>query len=75
MNDMAKRKQLPEGSMFTQSDYEALRMHRKNLVDWVQKCDKAQSCGVDVAELRRIRDEVESQLAAIEHHFMNPSAG
>jgi len=72
---MAKRSKLPEGSMFTQGDYEALRMHRKNLADWVQKCDKAQKCGVDVAELRRIRDEVEQQLAAIEHHFMTPSAG
>lgn len=75
MNDMAK-KQLPTNDgLFTQQDQTNLRRHRKILNDWIQKCDRAEACGVDVGELRRIRDETDQALANVEHHFMGGVTG
>jgi len=72
---MAK-KQLPTvDSIFTPQDQQNLRRHRKILADWIVKCDRAQACGVDVAELRRIRDETDQALANVEHHFMGGVTG
>ena len=67
---MAKKQASPPVGLFTAQDLHTLRQHRHNLATWLTQCDKAKACGVDVEALRQMRDEVESQLAAIEQHFM-----
>lgn len=69
---MVKLKTEDRSQLFTRSDYETLRRERQRLNDLLTKFDKAEACGVDCAFLRATRDSVDSQLAAIQQHFMTP---
>lgn len=61
--------------LFTLTDYNLLRTHRRRLNDLLGKIDKATACGVACDFIKAQRDEVEAQLAAIEQHFMTPPPG
>lgn len=69
---MAKLKQDDSGTLFTRGDYELLRRERRRLNDLIPKLEKAQACGVACESFRSMRDEIDTQLAAIEQHFMTP---
>lgn len=71
---MARKTPRITSALFTDEDYRQLREHRHALNKLVLECDKARACGIDVTELARVRDDVDRQLAAIEQHYMSPSA-
>lgn len=61
-----------DGQLYSKQDYEVLRAERRALNDWLTIADKAEACGVECQFLRSQRDSMDSQLAAIEQHFMTP---
>ena len=68
---MAKRspQSIPSG-IFTQQDHTELLQHLDALSKWLEDCQRAKSCGVDVSGLQQIRDELVIQLTAIRDNFM-----
>jgi hypothetical protein len=69
---MAKRTQEHASGLFTHADYKALMEARRRLNEQIQVHDKAQACGINCDALRGIRDNIDKQLEAIQHHFMTP---
>jgi hypothetical protein len=70
---MAKQKMAQPAGVYTHADYLALRNARRELADLLGKIDKAKACGVDCAMYEQMRSDIDSQLAAIEQHFMTPA--
>lgn len=68
-------KQSNGDQLFGKDDYNQLRAHRRKMNDLLNKIDKAQACGIACDFIKAQRDEVESQLAAIEQYFMSPAPG
>jgi hypothetical protein len=70
---MAKKMVQPDtNGMFTREHYQMLINERRNLNDMIATLDKAQQCGVDCAMYRQMRQDIDSQLSAIQQHFMSP---
>lgn len=69
---MAKQKTSAVPGLFTADDYAALRRARADLNNLLGKMDKAKACGVDCTMYEQMRSDIDSQLAAIQQHFMTP---
>lgn len=69
---MAKHKMSIQSGVYTADDYQALRRARASLNDLLGKIDKAKVCGVDCTMYEQMRSDIDTQLAAIQQHFMTP---
>lgn len=73
---MARKQQQPAVEktepLFTRQDYELLRRERRRLDQLIGVIESAEACGVACDTFKQVRQQLADQLAAIEHHFMNP---
>ena len=59
---------------YTMADYERLQQVKRGLDELLVNLDKGESCGVNCATARAIRDDMVAKINAIEKGFMqNPS--
>lgn len=70
---MAKRRTAESGTgLFSREDWETLRRARRMLADLLPDFDRARACGIDCEFLVAQRESIDSQLDAIERHYMTP---
>jgi hypothetical protein len=69
---MARKQSAMSPGIFSKADYQTLIDERRNLNDMITTLEKAEQCGMDCAIFKQMRSDIDSQLAAIHQHFMNP---